>query len=130
MCVGRAAAKRAAAVGRAALAAHEPLLLEAIHEPRHAAAREQRGIGELAHAQMLIAALREHEQHLVLGHGESVRLLELGVECCEHARVRAQETPPGGELAARELIPCRRFGHAPTVPWRAAPANAPPGGPR
>ena len=125
MCVGRAAAKRAAPsvgdhrvgaapVRRAALAAHEALALEPVDEPRHAAAREQRRIGQLAHAQVLVAALVEHEQHLVLGHREPVRLLELGVERREHARVRAQEPAPGCELAARELgpvslSPCSNF---------------------
>ena len=39
----------AAPVGCAALASHEPLTLEAVDEPRHAAACEQRRIGQLAH---------------------------------------------------------------------------------
>jgi len=129
MCVGRAAAKLAralrrdhrigaATVGRAALAAHEALLLEPVDEPRHAAAGEQRGIGELAHAQVLVTALREHEQHLVLGHGEPVRLLELGIEPGQHAARacagdRATRRARGARaVPRRSLWPCPNFTRA------------------
>ena len=85
--LGRDHGIRAAPVGRAALASHESLALEPVDEPRHAAAREQRRIGQLAHAQVVVAVLREHQQHLVLGHCEPVCGLELGIELGQHACV-------------------------------------------
>ena len=111
---GRDHRVRAAAIGGAALAPHQALPLEAVDEARHAAAREQRGVGQLAHAQMLVAALVEHEQHLVLGHREAVRLLELGVELgrargrgCAAGRARRQAR--GGRAGPQSLSPFSNF---------------------
>ena len=85
--LGRDHGVRAAPVGRAALAPHQALTLEPVDEPRHAAAREQRRIGQLAHPQVVVAVLREYQQHLVLGHCERVCGLELGIELGQHACV-------------------------------------------
>src|SRR4051794_15805360 len=97
------ARERAARVGRARLAPDEAVLLEAVDEPREPAAREQHGIGEVAHAHALTLGARDVDEHVVRGDGEPVLGLELGVERAHERGMGAQEAAPGVELPFAEL---------------------------
>jgi len=55
------------------------------------------------------------QEDLVRGEGELVSGDELRVESLHESRVRAQEAPPRGELARRELVTVPSRCHSPII---------------
>ena len=84
----------AAGVVFAGAALQQPVALEAIDEPREAAARELCLLGEVAHPHRPPARLLEVVEHLVGGHRQAVGLLEFSVQPLGQPRVRSQERAP------------------------------------
>ena len=86
--------RRQAGVGPAGVvfagAALEQLLaLEAVDQPRQAAARELGLLGQVAHAHAPSARVPPGDEHLIGGHRQPVRPLQLGVQALGQAGVRA-----------------------------------------
>jgi polyisoprenoid-binding protein YceI len=89
-------------VGRTSLPTDEAVPLHAVDEPGDAAAREQDGVGELAHAQ-LPAGLGQLGEDVEDGDREAPLRLELTVQRLDQLRLGAEEGLPGFELLVAEL---------------------------
>jgi hypothetical protein len=70
----------AALVLLAARPGQQPVALQAIDEPRQAAAAEQHAVRELRHAQAAARRLGEEQENLVRGQRQLVLAHQLGVE--------------------------------------------------
>ncbi len=93
-----------APVLRAALAAHQALALQPVHQARHAAGADQRRAGEVAHAQPPARRVLEQQQHLVGPQGEIVLRDQFGVQLAEDRALDAQEAAPRRQLGGAEVV--------------------------
>src|SRR5947208_15472972 len=112
--LGRERGVHRAPVDRTRLAAHEAVTHHPVDEAGHAAAREQDGVGELAHAQAP-PGLGKLDEDVEEGDRKTPLRLELTVQRADQRRLGPEEGLPGLELLVAERG-SRGPGHGVTLP--------------
>ena len=111
---------RPAGVARAARPFHQAIVHEPVHEPGHAALRQQERIRQPAHPETPVGGLGKVKERLVLLEGESVEDAEVLVKAPRDTSVGAQEGSPRCQLGvtagrARGLLGVRHGRIVPAI---------------